>query len=855
MKLAPDCTACRLATTRKHIVWGEGPIPAPLMLVGEAPGKQEDITGRPFAMYGRSGEELTGIIHKLGLPRDTIYISNIVKCRPPNNADPKPADIEACAGQFLQREIDKVQPKVIGTVGGIATRYFLGKVSLERVHGIPFEREDGYTVVPLYHPAAGLRNPQTMLRCHQDFNALAEVLRGVRSSQHLTDSYPNPDYALRTDPMQVSAYLVGNQYVFVDTETVYNKPWSIQLSVSPGTAIVVMADDRRSLEAIQSYLCVSGVTTIVHNVLFDAEVMHQMGIHPSKFIDTMIMAYLLQSEPQGLKDLAYRVSGMEMSTYKDMVRQATLDKSMTYLEQVAKKFKGVKADPFIYWEQGTAKVKQPQPIAKKADKITLDTLTKDADPRDRWTKIPDTEKAKVEEDLGPMLEGTLADIPFDAALYYACRDADATARIYPYLSERIEAMELEDTLERDMNAVPMILDMARNGMKIVPEHFRGLSAYFQSKMYELEADIERISGKKLDVGSPKQVAELLFDDLKIKRVKGASTNDKILGRITNLHPVIQPIRDWRGYQKLKTTYSDRMPSFADENDRVHATIRITRVATGRLSTSSPNLLAQPVRNEESKKIRQGFVAEPGNILLSSDYSQLEIRCLAHESRDPSLLAAYWSDEDIHTLTASKMFSTPLDEVTKGQRYVAKRINFGIIYGIGAKGLYEQFLKEGITQFSLKDCEIFIEMWKSAYPGAQDYIDRTLSHCSRHLYVRTDMGRIRYLPNIRSGNFWTRAEAERMAINAPIQGLAADVVKEAMGDLNHIYRELKMRPLLQIHDDLLFEVPENLISVAASVLKLQMENAVQLAVPLKVDTKVGYVWGKMEDYESYQQNQK
>jgi DNA polymerase I len=413
---------------------------------------------------------------------------------------------------------------------------------------------------------------------------------------------------------------------------------------------------------------------------------------------------------------------------------------------------------------------------------------------------------------------------------------------------------LEDTFWRDMGALPMVVDMMKTGIQINPEAFRELSAYFQIKMEELQSYILCLAGKDFDLGSPQQVGRVLFDDLKLKKIKGYSTDDKkVLSILKDAHPIVPLIREWRGYQKLKSTYSDPMPDRAKEDGRIHATFRITRTDTGRLSSSNPNVMAQPVRNEEAIKIRRGFIAKPGCKLVSGDYSQLEMRILAHMSEDPTLIRIFRSGEDVHAITASEMWNIPVEDLhPKKHRYPAKRINYLIAYGGGAHGLFNQFKQDGVNGYSLQDCQDMINRWYEIYDKVKsNYIIPILQFCRKNGYVKTLFGRIRYLPAIRSPNKWMQAEAERMAINTPIQGTASDIMKEAMRLLVPVYKELQtwgyIEPLLQIHDDLVWEIEDNLIDVAIPMIKTVMEHAVQLTVPTPIDPKVGESWGDMKKW--------
>ncbi|KKL21558.1 hypothetical protein LCGC14_2444260, partial [marine sediment metagenome] len=517
-------------------------------------------------------------------------------------------------------------------------------------------------------------------------------------------------------------------------------------------------------------------------------------------------------------------------------------------------------EPIIVWllDKGTGellpKVKQSQNIQKKAIRILKDIeKNPEVDPYVRWNKIkPEEGRSAVEAEFGIMHEGYLSDIPWDKAEFYSARDADATIRILPILMQMIEAKGLMQTFITDMKAIPMVADMMEAGIEIDSEYFKELSVYFKDHMDRLEQDITQMAGgKHINLSSHPQVSTLLFDTLKLPTVKGKSTDEKVLSRLVDKHPVIQKLRDWRSYHKLKTTYSDQIPKKSRANGRVHTTFRITRTSTGRLSSANPNLMAVPVRSEEALLIRKGFVAQRGCSLVSNDYSQIEMIIAAEISQDKNMLQAFRDNADIHSRTASLMFGIPECDIDPTKhRYPAKRIGFGILYGITASGLFKQLEVAGAGNWTIKDCQDMIDMWFRAYPGVAKFMKDTSTHAKRFGFVRDLWGRIRYVPGVYAFDQWIRLEALRQAGNAPIQMGAAGVLKKAMGDLVPLYRTLRkegiFNPLIAIHDDLMFEIQDELLSTAVPTIKLIMENAVKLSIPLKVDTKIGKTWGEMEN---------
>jgi DNA polymerase-1 len=307
------------------------------------------------------------------------------------------------------------------------------------------------------------------------------------------------------------------------------------------------------------------------------------------------------------------------------------------------------------------------------------------------------------------------------------------------------------------------------------------------------------------------------------------------------HPIIEFILEYRQVSKLKSTYVDALPALINRRTgRVHTNLNQTGTATGRLSSSNPNLQNIPVRSDMGNKIRKAIIAPPGTYLLSADYSQIDLRALAHLSQDPGLIAAFAHDEDIHTLTASKLFGVPADEVTSEMRRNAKTVNFGVVYGMSDYGL------EQATNLSREEASQFIALYFERYPGVKEYLETTKEQTRKLGYVQTVLGRRRFLPEINSPNRMVREAAERMAINAPVQGSSADIIKIAMINLHREMerRNLGSKMLLQIHDDLLFEVPEGELEEMKSLVNDLMPRAVELCVPVKIDVKLGRNWGEM-----------
>ncbi|MBM4452941.1 MAG: DNA polymerase I, partial [Chloroflexi bacterium] len=390
------------------------------------------------------------------------------------------------------------------------------------------------------------------------------------------------------------------------------------------------------------------------------------------------------------------------------------------------------------------------------------------------------------------------------------------------------------------------MDMERTGVALDSDLLREMSHSLGKEMLRLEADIYNSMGYKFNINSSQQLSRILYEDLKLPRPRktksGYTTEASTLEELRGAHPAIELILQYRQLAKLKSTYADAFPALVNpKTGRLHTSFNQTGTTTGRLSSSEPNMQNLPVRGELGGKIRQAIIARPGWFLLSADYSQIDLRVLAHISQDEELVATFKRDEDVHTATASRVFNVPPDKVTSAMRRVAKTVNFGVIYGMSDYGL------EQATDFSREEAAQFIASYFQKYPRVKDYIETTKAQAREQGYVQTVMGRRRYIPELNSPNRQVKEAAERMAINMPVQGTSADIIKIAMVRLHRQMqsRGLNSKMLLQVHDELVFEVPPEEIAVMKDLVSEIMPNALQLRVPLKIDIKQGKNWAEME----------
>jgi len=540
----------------------------------------------------------------------------------------------------------------------------------------------------------------------------------------------------------------------------------------------------QALSALKPILEDETILKIGQNIKYDILIMQNYGINISPIDDTMLFSYLLHAgeHGQGMDELAQRYLGIKPISYDEVT--------------------------------GTGKARK-----------------------------------------------NFAEVEIEKATAYAAEDADITLRLWEFFKPQVaeqKLLTLYETIERPL--VPVLTQMETSGIKIDVARLAELSKDFGQRMAEYEREIYALAGREFNVASPKQLGEILFDEMKLEGGKKSEksgaygTGVEVLEELAEEgHQLPQKVLDWRGLAKLKSTYTDSLPAQINpKTGRIHTNFAMAIASTGRLSSNDPNLQNIPIRSVEGKKIRECFIAEKGNVLLSADYSQIELRLLAHMADVPELKEAFKNGDDIHAITASQMFGVPVADVNSDLRRKAKTINFGIIYGISAHGLATRL---GISR---TEASAYIERYFAQYSGIRDYMEACKAFAREHGYVETLFGRRCHTPAINDKNGARRQFGERAAINAPLQGTAADIIKRAMVSIGKRQEELGIREnihasslipharlLLQVHDELVFEVAEDAVEDAKKIIKPAMENAVNIAnisVPLTVEIGAGKNWG-------------
>ena len=438
-----------------------------------------------------------------------------------------------------------------------------------------------------------------------------------------------------------------------------------------------------------------------------------------------------------------------------------------------------------------------------------------------------------------------SEVSIDVASDYASEDADISLKLYEHIEPLVQKEAKLAKLYSEIEG-PLIYtlgDIERNGVLIDSEKLSQQSKELEAKILKLESKVQKNAGEDFNLGSPKQLQEILYEKLGLPVIKKTpkgqpSTSEAVLQELSMDFPIVHDILSYRAISKLKSTYTDKLPKMINSNTgRVHTSYHQAVTATGRLSSSDPNLQNIPIRSEDGRRIREAFIAPEGYKILAADYSQIELRIMAHLSKDQGLMDAFAKGQDIHQATAAEIFSINIDDVTPNQRRSAKAINFGLIYGMSAFGLSKQL------QITRAEAQNYIEQYFERYPGVKNYMDETKSSAKQNGYVETVLGRRLYLADIESSNYQRRQYAERSAINAPMQGTAADLIKMAMTDLHSKIRNesLDAKIIMQVHDELVIEVNENQLDELSDLTVNIMADIFKLDVDLKVDADIGNNW--------------
>lgn len=928
---------------------GAGPADSGWMVVGEGPGWKENLKREPFV--GDTGDEMRRFMDGIVCPKfEDIFRTNLYRYYGGKDYVYTDEDFARDEPELLQ-ELARCQPKVIVAVGRYAARYFLGDIDMEGVHGLPWYLPDdsrarqGTTlervvVFPTYHPAAGMRNPEMAALVAADFASLAQFADdALKPRVYGADPLPHPQYFHVTGSTVLQGLeLTGVRDIAEDSEGSRRRPWSLQWAAQAGTGYLVRATSLDVVSAYLEWLVAQQVRATFHSALHDrpvrrafarlcgwseARILFELDTLP--FDDTMIMAYLLQVEPQGLKALALRHCNMLMQSYLEVIGDAQDRLAQDWLA-------GTWQVLDLYHTEAQEAERVRVNATPLRDRYGNVRTAKDGSIRCRRTsKLPSLPKSGLyraverclrskrpyglwfdqNEDIqvdgytfnGPIPEASLSHVDFETAKTYGCRDADATARVKPELQTRLQRMGLEHTYALEVSTYPLIDRMGEVGMKPNLQVFARLSQMLAGRLADVQLDIEKKTGiRDFNANSGDQVADYLYGRLGLEPLKmtrggerepRGSTNDMILEVFEKEHgqeyPVIADFRNYREYFKLKHTFVDRVPAFIQRHPfdgRVHATFRTTRVITGRLSASDPNILAQPEHGDFAPDFKAGWVAEDGHLVCNWDLSQIELRVLAHLSQDPVLMRTYlfecphskdWQSGktfcrrnscvlkgDLHASLAHTVFGLQPDQQDDHKhRFPAKAHNFGLPMGMTCHGLMIQLRRNGV-EVDESGAQEWIDASNKLYRLVPVYKLEKAAEARRNGFVRCLSGRIRYIGGIRNKDERVRSEAERFAFSTPIQEGATWIAKTAQALMwdqvfHYAYRQgyykggsrgRWVEPLCWVHDALKAEVAEEMVQTVHPLVVSCMTTQVGhlLSVPIGVEGKSGPNFARMERFQ-------
>lgn len=785
----PNCEECPLHEEAQSVcLVGDGPVPAEYMIVGEAPGYREDEISRPFS--GRSGKLLDEVLEASGLNRKDAFVTNVVKCRPPDNATPKKLHFNACR-HYLDDEIEAVKPKFMLLLGNSA-------LSTIKKSGIMKHRGEEYElgsarVFATVHPAAVLRNPKFDQLFRTDVATFGRMVRGEAGA-----TPPKVYFVANKEALATAAKaILKADAVAYDLETSGIEDYAedaaiatIGVGVKPGVAFVVpishplspWKNPQRALEIIGNALVFTKAKKIAHNAKFDDRWLNQFGIPIKADFDTMIAAHMLdENRFKGLKPLAQMVIG---------------------------------ADPW-----------------------------KDVD----------------------LSNGGSMGTPLGKLARYNAKDADYTLRLYYNFRKELLKKSNARTLRLFtlllMPASRTLTEVERNGLWVDQERLKKRRIQVSKKLEDLNRSLTKIAGYELNWNSTQQVAELLFGKLKLPLIEmtagGApSSKESVLLRLRKHHPVAAQLLEWRKWSKYKSTYLERWAEIKDKNDRLHPNYKITGTVTGRLSSGKEEgskgrgLNVQQIPRDPL--IRSIIGAPPGWRFVEADFSQIELRIAAHYSGDSTLQRYFIEGYDVHLATAVSLTGKLPKHVTKEERKKAKAVNFGFLFGMGAKKFVEYSRDNYDLEVSLEEAQKVRDKFFRDYSGLRPWHDRQRRLVNKYERVQSAIGRVRHLPDINSEDKDVAAEAERQAINSPVQSLASDLMLMALSSLHEQMDPAEAKIVGTVHDSILFEVRKDKVKKWTKRIKHTMENpplkkkfGVELTVPIVADITVGQHWGEGE----------
>lgn len=883
----------------------------PIMAIGEAPGRKEAELGLPFV--GPSGKLLDTYLSYSNLPllRD-IYRTNLIKLYQEGNPNPTPSLISDWTPTLLS-ELAEQRPKFIFSIGKHSTQFFLGPncSDLETIHGIPHRlnnlRSDlpdcirDSILIPLFHPAGGLWNYERRSLIRYGYELAGKWYERFNRNLPIhfrEDEFSGKEEYLDLTGEQFSNFIeyrfaiIGDPVIGLDTEGTPDNPWSIQISFEPGTGLLLRcsrSDFQIGLDALSRVLWRHRPIIAMHQAstpvcsCYDVVMCRAMGLELSglSWFDTMYWAFISRLESQSNKTLCERWQGMEMEDYQSTIGNIGRDKQIDYLYRALDLSTSFSKPDKRREKLNTGQWKETQPkhIKTTIDRILSDIsdnkLDKDDNPPDpfkRWKGLSESnpqQVKQVESLLGKMPTGSLSDIPLDQAIHYSCRDSDGTLRnALTFMDLNRHDPRLSSLMSEGMKYLPYVETIQRNGMTVSISKIRALYKEMDDELDPLLSELSSKywDGEPFNPNSRPQVAALcrrLGIKPALRTPTGrASTSKKSIEeyRFTNL--AISLVFECRERAHNRDTYCadviSRIPDNWDEsiNDllTIHANFNATKIPTRRLAASNPNILGIPVKTELGRRVRHCYIATPGKIICSFDLSGIEMRCLAHLSRDPILIKVFLDKIPPHKDTGMRLFELPsISAVSDLQKAVGKTTNFLVIYGGGASNLFDQFRSNNIRGYTLEDCKKFIKKWWQTYKGVDQYRQKVIREAKEtELSQDNYSGMIRYLPGINSRDNSVESEEGRVAVSQKVQGLAQTMIRNStiylMDQLQILIDagELDSQCFrLQLHDELTFIVNkgEEEILEPLVIHALTKKSGIDLIVPIEAESHFGYTWGE------------
>lgn len=872
------------------IVLPSGPQPSDILLLGEAPGEAEALGGAPF--IGPSGVQNDWYLSLFKLHSHDFRKSNTFWEYYDKNPDPSDADIDRYRPLVIQ-DIWATRPRLIIALGAFAMRFLLGsKASLDACHGLvhnpghfdpllapqcPPETK----IIVGHHPAYGLHQPAMKPIIYGDYEAISRAIKLVRSgispTPHPYDPLSGKELYLDVTGRELSQIIHANRSrirtLGLDTE---GSPWSVQVSFDDGIAYCLRAcqpDLSIGISALQELVLDPKVLTITHcastpdGTMIDISVCAKMGLdlRRANLFDTMYAAYLRRTIFKGLKPISYRYSSGLMDDYMSLVRGAAKPLQAEYYHTITKHNWPIIPRHVVEKNDGTWRLYKPKPlngiVKGILHRFETNKLDKDGNPIDlekAWKDLLPQYKQFAEDKLGPFPFSSLDHIPLEKAISYSCADADFTRRNLPNLLKDLEDHSLTQINREGQYLLPMWYSAQSRGMPAKKDKVESLIKKMNRICDETRAEISTVyfGGKPINPKSPPQVVKLIkhlgIDTSKLKRSKETGEISSAKDSIEHLrweHPAIDLVFKYREAQHYRDSFGKGYLEQFQKGEEFHwvkTVLDPAKIETRRLSSSKPNLLNVPSKTELSKLVRGCFVAPEGFKFVSVDFSQIELRVMAHLSRDPIMTRIFLEGRDPHKEWTKFLFQK--DDVTELERKFGKTIQFAMGYGRSPVSILQDLWQRGQMQWTLEPVVDARKAWFKRYAGVTAYRDRLIEEVRKSIVVHDQGGMPRYLPNIRSYKKYEREEAERQIFSHDIQGTAQTIIQRAMCYLRPIFEsfednDIPIYLLLQIHDELLMLAQDDYVELAGTVVRDAFQNhcGMSLSVPIVSDVSVGQSW--------------